>query len=109
MREEFLYDPGGEGSPPGATFLDLLSVSICIKFQPQPKPRIRLFFRCPLCGQKFKTGNGYRRHFLRCYISRGGTVEIPFVNIIVSSTSCSDYIFFSCDEFYSDYRVQQLD
>ena len=36
-------------------------------------------------------------------------MEIPFVNIIVSSTSCSDYIFFSCDEFYSDYRVQQLD
>ena len=54
LFEKIFHFTGGEGSPPHAAFFYFLSVSICIKFQPQSNQEFNYFSDVLFVGESIK-------------------------------------------------------
>ena len=54
MFERFFNYAGGEGSLSRGALLNFLSVSICIKFQPQSNQEFKYFSDAPFAGKSIK-------------------------------------------------------
>ena len=54
LFEKLFHYAGGEGSPPHGALLNFLSVSICIKFQPQSNQEFNYFSDAPFASESIK-------------------------------------------------------